>query len=307
MFTTDAPAKINLDLRILAVRADGYHDLRTLFAAIDLADTLTLAPADGPFAMTCDDPALPLGPQNLAVRGALTVAAALDRRLDGWRLHLTKRVPAEAGLGGGSADAVAAARLVLAAFGASWSTAQLADALRVLGADVAFFVTGGTALGRGIGDALASISDPPSLPVVIARPDFGVATRDAYAWFDAGPPPPPPPPLVLPGAAEAWPKFLATCRNDLEAPVVARHPALGEGLERLTAAGALLARMSGSGSALFGVYPDDTRASAAATGWPEGWRVWQTTMLGRTTYAARTAVSGPGGRVSPLSDAPTVV
>jgi len=307
VFTTDAPAKINLDLRILAVRADGYHDLRTLFAAIDLADSLTLAPADGPFALTCDDPALPLGPQNLAVRGALAVAAALDRRLDGWRLHLTKRVPAEAGLGGGSADAVAAARLVLAAFGATWSSAQLVDALRALGADVAFFVTGGTALGRGVGDTLAPVLDPPSLPLVIVRPGFGVSTRDAYAWFDAGPPPPPPPPLVLPGAAEAWPDFLTTCRNDLEAPVLARHRPLAEGLGRLTAAGALVARMSGSGSALFGLYADEARAAAAAGGWPAGWRVWQTTMLGRAAYATRTAVSGPGGRMSPLSDAPAVV
>lgn len=307
MLTTRAFAKVNLDLRVTGRRPDGYHTLETVFQAVALADVLTLRPATGAFVCTCDAPALPTGPENLAVRAARAVAEALGRPLDGWRLHLEKHVPAEAGLGGGSADAVAAARLVLAAHGERWPAARLAALLAPLGADVPFFVEGGTVLGRGRGDELAVLPDLPPHGVLLARPAFGVSTAEAYGWFASAPPPPPAPPLVLPGDAAAWPAFLARCRNDLQPAVVARHPALRDGLSRLEAAGAGLALMSGSGSAIFGLFADLDAACRAAMGWPDGWRCWPTTTLGRAAYRRGTGVEGADDPSHPLSESPTLV
>lgn len=307
MYTTRAFTKLNLDLRVSAARPDGYHDLETVFQTIALGDTLTLAPAPGPFRLTSDAPGLPLGADNLATRGALAVAETLGRGLDGWCLHLEKHVPAEAGLGGGSADAVAAARLVLAAFGVEWPTRRLAALLAPLGADVAFFVEGGTALGRGRGDVLTPLVDLPDHAVLVARPGFGVSTREAYGWFDADPAPPASTPRTAPAAAADWPAYLAACRNDLQPAVTARHPALLEGLDRLASAGAALAMMSGSGSALFGLFPPEVDLDAVAAGWPSGWRLWPTRTLSREAYRAATAVDGPRGVVLPLFDGPAVV
>ena len=184
-WVTRAPAKVNLDLRMLGVREDGYHLVSTVLQSIDLADTLTLRPHDGPFALTCDTPDVPTDTTNLAWRGAAAMASALGMPLTGWILHLDKQVPAEAGLGGGSADAVAAARLVACAAGLEVSPERLADVIGSLGADVAFFAWGGTIRGEGIGDELSAMADVPPALVLIVRPPFGVSTQEAYGWFDA--------------------------------------------------------------------------------------------------------------------------
>ena len=185
MWTTLAPAKVNLDLRMLGVRTDGYHLLRTVIQSVALSDVLELRPREGPFRLSCDTPGVPADARNLAWKGAAAMAAALGRSLDGWELHLQKQVPAEAGLGGGSADAAAAARLVAAAAGVTLAPAALADVIRPLGADVAFFAWGGTMRGEGVGDQLTLLPDVPEAEVVLVRPPFGVSTRDAYGWYDA--------------------------------------------------------------------------------------------------------------------------
>lgn len=307
MYTTRAFAKVNLDLRVTATRPDGYHELETIFQTIALADVLTLMPDAGPFRLTSDMPGLPLGADNLAVQGAVAVARELGRDLEGWRLHLEKRVPAEAGLGGGSADAVAAARLVLAAFGARWTADRLAMLLAPLGSDVAFFVAGGTALGRGRGDELTPLADLPDHAVLLVRPGIGVSTREAYGWFDAGPAPAPAAPQALPADAAAWPVFFETCRNDLQPAVVARHPEIGDGVRRLVSARSRLTLMSGSGSALFGLFASDADLAPIAAGWPPDWQVWPTRTLGRAAYRAETGVQGPSGVHHPLFDSTAVV
>lgn len=314
-FITTAPAKINLDLRIIDTREDGYHELVTVFQSVAVADQLTLEAAAGPFVLECVTPGVPTDPTNLAWKGAAAVAAATGRSLDGWRLRLDKRVPSQAGLGGGSADAVAAARLCLAAWGESQDDDLLTQVLAPLGADVAYFVQGGTARGRGRGDRLDELPDAPPAAVVLIQPDFGVSTAEAYHWFDldrleatgasgSGQPatapsqaflPAMPPPVDPPRATAEWRSAAwSTCRNDLQPPVAARHPAIDEAVEHLRAAGAWLALMSGSGSSMFGLFPDEEAARHAARGhqraWPEGWRTDVTTTLSRAGYRAATAV-----------------
>lgn len=280
-WTTQAPAKVNLDLRLLGVRDDGYHLVSTVLQSIALCDTVTLVRRPGPFALRCDTPGVPLDGSNLACKGARAMADALGVALDGLELTLTKRVPAEAGLGGGSADAVAAARLVAAAMDASVGPEALADIVGPLGADVGYFALGGTVRGEGIGDRLTPLPDVPEADVLIVRPPFGVSTRDAYGWHDDQ-------------DAERRTGSVDEYRNDLEAPVGARHPEIRVIVERLRRAGAWLAAMSGSGSACFGMFAPGADLSALEVGWPDGTRVWRSRTIGRERYAALTRVHPPG-------------
>ena len=271
-------AKINLTLRVLGARPDGYHELRTVFQSIALHDTLVFAPAKT-FSLECDDPKCPADETNLVWRAAEAMwrAAGKKGELRGVSVRLTKRVPMQAGLGGGSSDAAATLR-VLAAM---WKVKDeaVADIARGLGADVAFFLAGGTALGVERGDVLFPLADWPSAYVVLALPGIGVSTKDAYGWFDEtgksgsgaifrkpknGSRPPRPFP-------EMW--------NDLEAPVAARHPEIARLAGVLRRAGASHAAMSGSGSAVFGLF-DTEHAARSAVRRLAGER--QTSLLTRT-------------------------
>lgn len=286
IWTTEAPAKVNLDLRMRGLRADGYHLLDTVLQSIALADTLTLSPHPGAFAITCDTPGVPTDERNLAWKGALAMAGVLGLSLDGWVLHLAKQVPAEAGLGGGSADAAAAARLVAAAAGRTFEPAALAEVIRPLGADVAFFAWGGTMRGEGVGDALTPLPDVPPATVVVVRPPFGVSTRDAYGWYDES--------VRVAGTGDRVPGDSGSLPvqghgNDLEVPVVGRHPEIGRIVAGLRTAGARFAAMSGSGSACFGLFEPGADVAPLLDGWPEGTRVWRTALLDSAAYAQRTA------------------
>ena len=164
-----AYAKINLSLRVLGVRPDGYHELRTIFQSIALHDTLTARVRRGPFALQCDDPACPADETNLVWRAAERVWAASGRRgasrrrgiMHGVEVRLAKRIPLQAGLGGGSSDAAAALRV----FGSLWRVNEpsLRDIAATLGADVPYFLEGGTVLGLDRGDLCtrSSIIRPP--------------------------------------------------------------------------------------------------------------------------------------------------
>lgn len=275
-WTTLAPAKVNLDLRMRGVRPDGYHLVRTVLQSIALADRLTLRRSSTPFAIVCDTPGVPLDASNLAWKGAAAMADALGRPLDGLALHLEKHVPAEAGLGGGSADAAAAARLVAVAAGARLDAIRLADVIAPIGADVAYFAMGGTALGEGIGDRLTPLPDEPESVVVLVRPPFGVSTRAAYDWFDADA-------TELRADGEGG-------GNDLERAVAVRHPVIATVVDRLRRSGAALAAMSGSGSACFGLFDPAADVTALLHGWADGTRVWVTRTLSRPAYGDATAV-----------------
>ena len=287
-----AHAKINLDLRVLRVRADGFHDLRTVFQTITLHDTLTVVSRPGRFAIECDADGVPRGRTNLVWRAADRLWRVLRRRgaPRDVVIRLTKRIPLEAGLGGGSADAAAA----LVALSRLWQTGlrpeQLASLAATLGADVPFFLTGGTALGLGRGDEIYPLADLDPYWVVMLCPQFGVSSADAYTWYDAGvtrgnlaPRDSHPQPLTGPWSSQA-----AWVVNDLEAPVARRHPGIDRARAALRRAGAQVASMSGSGSTVFGLFRRRGDAEAAVARLAGSWEtVLLTQTLGRAGYARR--------------------
>ena len=177
-------AKINRSLEVLGVRPDGFHELRTVFQSIALHDTIAIRAVPGAFQLTCDEPACPADRSNLVWRAAEQVWKAAGRRgvPRDVSIQLTKRIPLQAGLGGGSSDAAAALR----AFGRLWRVKP--DRVRAigssLGADVPYFFEGGTALGLDRGDLLFPLVDAPRAWVVLVIPPFGVSTKEAFAWWD---------------------------------------------------------------------------------------------------------------------------
>jgi 4-diphosphocytidyl-2-C-methyl-D-erythritol kinase len=282
-------AKINLSLRVLGMRSDGYHELRTIFQSIALHDTLTIRARRGPFQLTCGDPACPADETNLIWRAAARMWAASGRRgaPRDVAIDLEKRIPMRAGLGGGSSDAASALR----ALARRWRVgeARVRAAARALGADVPYFLEGGTVLGLERGDLLFPLVDPPPAWLVLVLPDFGVGTKDAFEWLDGSD-----------GARGFQPSVphsptrlaLQDLVNDLEAPVVARHPEIGHIISALHRQSASRAAMSGSGSAVFGVFPrrpDAVRAAESLASASRRTLVTQT--LNRQKYQTLAATS----------------
>ena len=183
--TLRASAKINLDLRIGARRPDGYHDLSTVFQTLDLHDTLIVESRRGPFALDGDPSLMPLDSSNLAWRAAAALwqAAGKSGTARGARIRIVKRIPAQAGLGGGSSDAAAA----LVGLNQLWRLrlplGDLTILAAMLGSDVPFFLVGGTAHGQGRGEQVQPLANLPRRHIVLVLPDFGVSTADAYRWL----------------------------------------------------------------------------------------------------------------------------
>jgi 4-diphosphocytidyl-2-C-methyl-D-erythritol kinase len=244
-------AKINLSLRVLGTRPDGYHELRTIFQSIALYDTLTIRAIRGPFQLACDDPACPTDDRNLITRAAAAMWKAAGRRgaPRGVAVDLAKRIPMQAGLGGGSSDAAATLR----ALAKRWRVAppKVRAAAAALGADVPYFLEGGTVLGLERGDLLFPLIDAQAAWVVLVLPGFGVSTKEAFGWLDRSP-------------KRAAPQGQGEIVNDLQGPVVARHPEIGRIISALDRLGASQAAMSGSGSAVFGLFPSRSAAIRAA-------------------------------------------
>ena len=272
-------AKINLSLRVLGTRPDGYHDLRTVFQSIALHDELTFRRSRGPLTLTCDAADCPTGRANLVWRAAAAIWKAADRSgaPRGVAIHLTKRIPMQAGLGGGSSDAAAAIR----GLGRLWGVdrpVQRAIA-GAIGADVPYFLEGGTALGLDRGDLLFPLRDLPAAWVLVLLPPFGVNTRDAFRWFDARRTRR----LRSTGSDVDGPDW----HNDLEGVVAARHREISGLVNVMRRAGARHALMSGSGSAVVGLFARRRTAIAAAACAEAGFRktrVVLTRTLGRKVY-----------------------
>jgi 4-diphosphocytidyl-2-C-methyl-D-erythritol kinase len=256
-----AHAKVNLDLRVLGARADGYHELRTVFQSVALHDTLLCVTRRGPFALRCRTAGVPLDESNLVWRAAAALWTAMGRAgaPADIAISIRKQIPMQAGLGGGSADA-AATLLALARVWGGVPLPLIRDVAGAIGADVAYFLSGGTALGLGRGEEIYPLVDLPTHWVVIVQPPYGISTAEAYAWYDedrtAGLREPREPQML----PVPWPTRAAQMINDLEPPVVRRHPEIGTLKTVLREAGAVAAAMSGSGSAVFGLF----RTQAAA-------------------------------------------
>jgi 4-diphosphocytidyl-2-C-methyl-D-erythritol kinase len=300
-------AKVNLTLRVLGVAPDGYHELRTTFQTLTLHDTLTFAAVPGPFGILCDDARCPTDETNLVWRAAHLMWRACGRRraVEGLRVTLVKRIPLQSGLGGGSSDAASTLRALSVLWDVALESRSLESMARELGADVPFFLEGGTALGLGRGDRLLPLPDLPSVPVVLVVPPFGVATREAYTWWDqdvgtshpnmgaghqdvgAGfsrPFPDPARRSTIPGLDLP----LAEIRNDLQPPVSRRQRQVARIVSRLNRLGAQHAAMSGSGSAVFGVFHARREAQAAARAFARG-PASARTVVARTLSRARYA------------------
>ena len=284
--TVRAYAKINLDLRILGVRSDGTHELRTVVQSIDLCDRLRFGCHEGPLTIRGGGPDMPHDSANIVWRAAEAVWRAVGRAgaPEGVSVTLEKRIPVQSGLGGGSADAAAALR----ALGRIWkleaAPAAWYELAASLGADVPFFRLGGTALGLGRGDEIYPLVDLPRTWLLVLLPAVGVSTADAYRWYDAaaagGS-------VLSAGPAVDAPMLshVVQVRNDLEAPVVEQRPELGRMKRALRSHGARHASMTGSGSAVFGIFDRrrDALAAASALG-RSSCRSIVTRTLGRDEY-----------------------
>ena len=266
-FTETARAKINVTLRVTGRRADGYHELESLVVFADIADTLTLEPAGhasldvtGPFG-----DAVGAAADNLILR-AFQALTALVPGLTGGHFHLDKHIPVAGGVGGGSADAAAALRLLARLNGLSIDDARLMTAALRTGADVPVCFVSRACVMTGIGERLSPPLQVPELPALLVNPRVGVATRDVFtALGRAGLPPDRGALGDIPREAGAFIDFLARHGNDLTAPAIACAPVIGEVLAALAALpGARLARMSGSGATCFALFMTEAEAGAAA-------------------------------------------
>ena len=246
-----AHAKINLHLDVGDRRRDGYHDLRTLFQEISLHDTLTFALDDSELHLDVTPAGVPSGPDNLVMRALYQLRAALKIE-KGMRVKLEKRIPVGAGLGGGSADAAAA----LLGGWALWRgrgklpagrrpPLALMRIARTLGADVPFFLLGGTAWGEGVGEKLTRVPDCPRRWIVLVYPRVQVSTKIAYKLLDAAR-------LRRPSTNGHVRAAHLRPMNSFEPVILPRFTAVRAAKEALDAAGCSGVLMSGSGSSVFG-------------------------------------------------------
>lgn len=277
-------AKINLQLEVLGRRPDGYHELRTVLQSISLHDTLVLAHTRQPgIELMSDDASLPTDRRNLIVQALERLQQAVGA-LGGWRVQLRKRIPVQAGLGGGSSDAAAAVLGGLTLLGKRLPAERLVELLAGVGADVAFFLLGGRALGLGRGDQLYPLPDLRHWTVLIVQPeDVRIATADAYRWLSARLTNPSQEPKLRVSCTRSWSQRSISLVNDFEPVIFERFAVLRELKNRLLQAGAAGAALAGSGSAVFGIFPDPAHARRAARGF-SGQRVWIARTLTRGEY-----------------------
>ena len=289
-----APAKVNLDLRVLDRRPDGYHEVRTLLQSIDLEDTVSIRRRPGPLTVRSRTPTLPRDRANLVWQAAARLWSALGRPGDprGAAISLRKAIPAAAGLGGASSDAAAALRGLRAVWEDGARTVPLATVAAAVGSDVPFFLRGGTVAAAGRGERLRSVRPLEPHWVVLAVPGFGVSTPSAYRWWDEASR------SGRPGRRPAgWRADLSMLRNDLEPVVARRHPDLGSMIARLRDADAAHAAMSGSGSAVFGLFRSRDAALAARSAVRRaGWRTRLARTIGPGEFARRTRLVSDGWR-----------
>jgi 4-diphosphocytidyl-2-C-methyl-D-erythritol kinase len=285
-------AKINLTLRVGPARADGFHDVRTVLQSIALADTLTFSVRRGPFAIGTRAPGIPTDRTNLIWRAAAALWRQAGRDGDPRDVHvkLDKQIPAAAGLGGGSADAAATLLALNTLWDARCPRRELVRLAGSLGSDVPFFLQGGTALGAGRGEELYPIDDALRLGVVVLKPSFGVSTADAYRWLDedreAGRVARPPSGKTR-EVELGWPAGPIELDNDLQGPVARRHAGIGEMIDALLREGAIAAAMTGSGSAVFGLFSEVAAPRAARRLQRAEWLVLVTRFLPRREAGRR--------------------
>jgi 4-diphosphocytidyl-2-C-methyl-D-erythritol kinase len=266
-----AQAKVNLALQVGPRRERGYHDLSTIFARIDLADDVVVRPLRGGITLRITREGVPdesVGPaeKNLAL---LAARAYMDeaRWPTGCGIDIEKRIPVAAGLGGGSADAGTVLRALDSLSPRPLGADRLVRIAATLGADVPFLtLEAPLALGTGRGDTLEVLPPLPPRWVILVLPSFSVSTADAYSWLDADrgrdKDARQVDPVALRNGSRDWDTLATVATNDLQPVVAARHPLIDSYCAALRRSGARLAMMSGSGSAVFGIYDDEPDVAA---------------------------------------------
>ena len=264
-----APAKINLTLRVVGRRADGYHELESFVVFADFGDRLSFAPG-GALALTVNGPTAVQagdGADNLVLKAARALAGLIPGLVLG-NFHLEKQLPVAAGIGGGSADAAAALRLLARANGLAADDPRLYAAARATGADVPVCLDPRPRVMRGVGELLSDPLSLPPLPAVLVNPGTALSTKSVFAgWTPAAAPSPPLDPAALQAARsnEELIERIRASANDLEVAAIGLAPVIAEVLADLRALeDCHLARMSGSGSTCFGLFATGSAADAAA-------------------------------------------
>jgi 4-diphosphocytidyl-2-C-methyl-D-erythritol kinase len=284
-------AKINLRLRILGKRADGYHDLDTIFQTVNLHDTIEASLIDDPHVvLSCNDRSLPVNESNLVIRAARALQDHFGAAR-GARIRLRKRIPTQAGLGGGSADAAVTLLLLARLWDLPCSRKELFGIASRLGADVPFFFHGGTAQASGTGDQIETLDDVAQRFLLILKPNANISTADAYQALDERSLTSEISETILSSSqatADSDKIDLANLINDFEAVVFDLEPEIRRAKSALLKAGADAALLAGSGSAVFGIFDseDAQRRAIQAIELETGWRVFPCKTVGRQEYRA---------------------
>ncbi len=279
-------AKINLNLKVLGVRPDGYHEIASVAQTVTLHDSLDLSLQGEGLRLEVDDPAVPSGPENLVWRAVERLAPPMTSGR-GLSIRLTKRIPSGAGLGGGSSDAAAALIGVNRMFGMELAEESLHAHAAALGSDVPFFLVGGTARLLGTGTDVRPLADLPPASLLLVHPKGEpLSTGAIYAQLQEPLTLAPEPDSIsrfgrIPADIQSW----VRSGNDLEPHATRLCPAVARIRAALTAAGAEVAAMSGSGSAVFGLFADADRAATAARSMEHaGFQAFPCSTLDRASF-----------------------
>lgn len=264
--SANAYAKVNLTLDVLGRREDGYHDLCSVMQEISLHDDILLELGTGEeWKLLCNAPGVPCTDQNLAWKAARVFLGRIGQEPDGLTLRITKRIPSQAGLGGGSSDAAAVLRLLNEHFGMPLPVSELCALGAQVGSDVPFCVLGGTALAEGRGERLTKLPDAPKLYFAVCKPDAAFSTPELFRKLDAVTITRRPDTAAMQSALREKDSISVgrhLC-NVFEQAVRDSFPELSEIKSAMLSCGALGAQMTGSGSAVFGIFAEEAQARTA--------------------------------------------
>lgn len=269
--TLQAPAKVNLTLLVSARRGDGYHDVSTVMQTVDLCDTLTLTGEGRGPTLTCTDPAVPADDSNLVLRAARLFFAEAGLPVPDLHFRLEKRIPSQAGLGGGSSNAASALLALRTLYAPALSDEKLECMAARLGSDVPFFIRGGTMHCTGRGERIAPLPPLTAGWFVIVKPPEGFSTPAMYRRLDELPPEPARPDGMTAALESGDIRAVAAALYNSFERAVPPDSAVRAIEDALRVHGALAAMLSGSGSAVFGLFDREDTARAAANALRERW------------------------------------
>ncbi len=262
-----AYAKLNLTLDVVGLREDGYHDLQSVMQTVDLCDDIYLDIGTGkPWELICNDPAIPADQRNLAWKAAKLFFDETGFDPDGLAIHITKRIPSQAGMGGGSSDAAAVLRALNRHYGSPFTMMALADLGARIGSDVPFCVVGGTVMCEGRGERLRPVTPIGDCLILVCKPEFSMSTPVLYKKLDDSEilHRPDNAAMELSLAAGNIQAVASNLCNVFDPVVAAEYPLMDQIRQLFVNGGCMGCQMSGSGSAFFGIMPDQQSADKLA-------------------------------------------